>query len=465
MRNTTFTVLLFGLSSLLAAQSFTVLTPAEMDRIKAPLSAEKGIEATQNALADHAIRELTVDRALGNGQQHLFSDIIDVSGITNQKSSGRCWLFAGLNILRPDVIDRYKLEEFEFSHNYLFFYDKLEKANLFLNYMIEWRERDLEDRELQFLLDHPIGDGGQWNMVVDLVEKYGLVPMSAMPETYASSNTGDLNRLLQRKLRQSAARIRSAHSQGADLTALLDIRTAALQDVYRLLVLTLGTPPESFTWRYETTKGKVSDPVRYTPQEFRDELVREPLSEYVYLLHDPNKTYWQTYAISLDRDLVETSDMRVVNIPLDALKAQTLSTVSAGTPVWFACDVGKDQWTNEGLMVRGIYAYEELLGVNVDLTKAEQLLYGDSVPTHAMVFVGVDREKGKARQWRVENSWGTDRGKDGYWLMDDAWFDQNLYGVILPRRVLDSATLKAAETDPVVVPPWDPMYALIIGPQ
>ena len=450
------TIIMFACLALLNAQDFRKLDSDDYTLLRAQFQQDQHRMTIQNALADHSISELAVNRALQTSQQHLFSDIIDVKGITDQQSSGRCWLFAGLNILRPGVIEQFNLEDFEFSQNYLFFYDKMEKANLFLNYVIQWRDRSLEDRELNFLLENPINDGGQWNMVVDLVDKYGVVPMSAMPETYASSNTKDMNKLLRRRLRRAAAQIREGYAAGIDANGLEEIRMAAMSDIYRVLSLSLGEPPREFVWRYENKKGRPSKPVKYTPVEFRDLVVRKPLSEYVYLLHDPSKELYQTYSVTFDRDMVEKPDMSVVNIPLKMLKRQTLEAVTDGEPIWFACDVGKDQLSSDGLMVRGIYSYNELLGVDFSLSKEQQIRYRESIPTHAMVFVGVDRDKGIINQWRVENSWGTDRGREGYWLMDDAWFDQNLYGVILPRDFLTSETLEAMEKPPVVVPPWDP---------
>ncbi len=438
-----------------ALDKATILTYSKI------FNADKSTVARQNALANNSIKSLAVDKATRTRQQHLFSDKIDVKGISNQKSSGRCWLFAGLNILRPVVIDKYDLEEFEFSQNFLFFYDKLEKSNLFLNQMILMRERDIHDRELEFLLDDPIGDGGQWNMVVDLVAKYGLVPMTAMPETYASSHTGDMNNLLRKRLRKATAEIRQVDNAKTQTRILQE----TMGDIYRILALALGEPPQSFTWQYEDEDKKLSKAKVFTPQQFRDDVVNHDLADYVYLLQNPTKEYYQTYSITHDKDMVEKSDMSVLNIPGEAIKAQTLKAVLADEPIWFSCDVGQEQLGSDGLMVRGIYDYEALLGVNFNLTKSEQILYGESIPTHAMVFVGVDLVNKQPKQWQVENSWGTERGNEGYWLMDDAWFDQYLYGVILPKKYLDKKTTNALEVKPIVLPPWDAMYRMIRGPE
>jgi len=463
MMKTIFFSVVMLLSTILWSQDDGALTLEDLQYLRESFQITPSEKAIKNALADHRIKDLAVDRMTRISQNEFFTHKIDVKGVTNQKSSGRCWLFAGLNILRPQMIKKYDLEEFEFSQSYLFFYDKLEKANLFINQIIEWRDRDPDERELTWLLNHVIGDGGQWNMVVDLVEKYGLVPQYAMPETFATSHTHDVNMLLGRKLRQTASRIFNAHNSGVDEAEFDKIRMDTMEDIYRVLVLTFGTPPDTFIWQYENKNNRISKAVRYTPKQFANEVAKTNIAEYVYLLSDPLLDYYQTYIISLDRDMYDKPDMFILNLPIGDLKMLAMEQVLDDDPVWFGCDVGKEMLGKDGAMVLGIYDYESLFGIDFSLTREEQLLYRGSIPTHAMVFVGLDIQDKNPRQWLVENSWGDKKGREGYWTMDDAWFDKYLYGVIIHQKYLTREMEQALEIEPIVLPPWDPMWMMIKG--
>jgi len=286
----------FFIAITIFAQNNGAITNENLENFEKSVSGESNQKAIMNALANHRIKDLAVDREIYIKQDELFTKKLDVKGITNQKSTGRCWLFAGLIIFRPRMIEKYDLEYFEFSQSYLSFYDKLEKANLFINQIIKWKDKDPESREVDWILNHAVGDGGQWNMVVDLIEKYGLVPQYAMPETYTSSHTGDLSYLMRKKMYQAASRIFNAYNTGDATTEDYEkIRLNALEDIYKLLAMTFGKPPKSFIWKYKNSDGDVKIDKEYTPKEFAQKIVKVDLEKYVYILSDPLEEYYQTY--------------------------------------------------------------------------------------------------------------------------------------------------------------------------
>lgn len=451
-------VILILISASVFAQNNGAITNENLENFKKSVSGTGSQKAIMNALANHRIKDLAVDRETYIKQDELFTKKLDVKGISNQKSTGRCWLFAGLNIFRPRMIEKYNLENFEFSQSYLSFYDKLEKSNLFINQIIKWKDKDPESREVDWLLDHVVGDGGQWNMVVDLIEKYGMVPQYAMPETYSSSHTGDLSYLMRKKMYQTASKIFNANKTGdATVEDYEKIRINALGDIYKLLAMTFGKPPKSFIWKYKNEDGEVKIDKEYTPQEFAQKIVKVDLENYVYILSNPLEEYYQTYRVELDRDMFDKENMFVLNLPTSDMKKLATAQIMDDTPVWFGCDVGKE-FDSDGFMIRGIKDYESLFGINFDLTRKEQVLYNSSIPTHAMVFIGVDIKDNKPQKWLVENSWGTDRGREGYWTLGNDWFDKYMYGVIIEKKHLSAKMLKALETEPIILPPWDAMW-------
>ncbi len=438
------------------------LQMATLQELRASFKLNAPTRAIMNAVTANDLRALAINRQLLAPRDTLFAHVIKTHGITNQARSGRCWLFAGLNVIRQDVARRLNLENFEFSESYLFFWDKLEKANLFLESIIERRDRDVQDREVEWLLKHPIPDGGQWNMVVDLVNKYGLVPKEVMPESRHTSNTGTMNHLLAKLLRRDAAKLRTMAREGKTLSDLRAAKKEMLKDVYRVLAICMGVPPTQFQWRYKDKDGNLSELKTYTPQQFYKEVVDFDLSDYVYLINCPTRPYGKLYEITFDRDLYDRPNMTFVNVGGEVLKQCTLKMILNDQPVWFGCDVGQEDYTKRGIMSPGIYDYSALLGVDFGMSKAERILYHDSIPTHAMVFVGVDTLNGKPVKWLVENSWGTKVGDKGFLRMDDRWFDEYVYAAIVHKKYLPKRVLDVLKTKPVVLPPWDPMYAVTV---
>ena len=432
-----------------------------IEKIRDEFQMDPYTRAMYNAITNNDASKLALNRDVLREHNELFSHKLKTKGITNQKSSGRCWLFAGLNIMRPKVIEKYNLKSFEFSQNYLAFYDKLEKANRFLEYIIEFRDRDPLDREMEILLRGPWGDGGWWEYMVDLIEKYGVVPKEIMPETNSSGNTKFMNRVITWKLRSGAAEMRKMHQDGKSVKALRKVKEGILKDVYRMLVMNLGEPPAEFTWRYETADSVVSDEKVYTPTGFYQEFVGVDLREWVSIFDDPTKEYGKHYQLSMTRNMYDQEDVHYANVDVQTLKDIAVAALMDSELVWFACDVGKDQDSKLGIMAVGLYDFQSIYNTDWEMSKAEQVMYRNTSPNHAMAFIGVDMKDDKPVKWLVENSWGKDRGKDGLWTLYDTWFDEYVYNIIVQKKYVPQDILTIYDQPVIVVPPWDPMYEMV----
>ncbi len=417
---------------------------------------DAGARALVNAVTNNDVRDLVYNRDLYIKHDDLFSNKIETKGITDQESSGRCWLFAAFNIMRPAVMKRFDISGFEFSENHLFFWDKLEKANLFLEAIIETREAGIDDRELQTLLADPVPDGGWWSYAVNLIEKYGAIPKDMMPETKNSSNTRYMNSLLNSVARGYAVELREMAAGGAGEDALRGRKMEMLKTIYRILALHLGVPPGEFEWRYEDKEGEVHADV-YTPQSFYEKAIGVDLGDYVTLYDHAAHPYDAHYRIKYCRNMPDQPDMSFVNLEAGRLEKFALASVLAGDPVWFAADVGKENDYKNGIMAVGMYDYASLMGVEPELSKQNRILYRDSTPNHAMVFIGVDTKDDEPVKWLVENSWGTDRGNKGLWSMYGDWFEEYVYTIIVHKKYVSKDVLAIFETEPEILPAWDPM--------
>jgi len=438
------------------------ITAEELTEFEKDFDAQRQNKLMQNAVTKVDVKEIALDRSMVTSMDHTFSHTLDRWQATDQKQSGRCWMFAGLNVMRVDAMKSLMLDDFELSQNYIMFWDKLEKSNYFLEAIIETADRPVDDRTVHFLLRSLVSDGGQWNMFANLVAKHGLVPKSVMPETHSSSNSRSMNRILCRKLREGASELRKMYQQGATEKELRTVKNEILTIVYRILSIHLGTPPKEFLWQWTDKEKKFHRDGMITPQQFAKKYVDIPFEDFVCLVHDPRESSpaGRTFTVEYLGNVVEGGQVIYLNVGIDEIKRIAMKSIEDGKPVWFGCDTGKMMQTEHGLWDKKLFDYEGVYQTEFTLSKAERLLYGESAMTHAMVFTGVDLVDGKPRRWRVENSWGDDVGKKGFFLMNDSWFDEYVFEIAAHKSMLSPEMKKALEQEPIVLPAWDPMGSL-----
>lgn len=434
-----------------------------IQRFQANYASDPINQAVENAVARVGMQEASFNNQTLRHHPFVFSHETKKGDITNQKSSGRCWMFAALNTARVDSLTKLNVESFEFSQNYPFFWDKLERANYFLNSIIETVNEPLEGRLVQHLLFDPISDGGQWDMFAGLLRKYGAVPKSAMPETFHSSNSRGLNQFITSKLREFAKTLRDAAASGASTKELEDQKEDMLYFVYNTLVKTLGMPPTEFTYEYRDRDNNFYRIENISPQDFFNDYVGWDLENIVSLINAPtqDKPYGRRYTVKYLGTVLEEQPINYINVPNDVLKEAAVNAIKNNEPVWFGCDVGKISDRTSGIMDLDLYQYDKTLSQPSQLDKAARLDYGDSLLTHAMVLVGVDLDSdGKPINWKVENSWGKDVGDKGIFSMSDAWFDQYTYQIAVNKQYIPEEWLKALDQPVIELQPWDPMGAL-----
>jgi bleomycin hydrolase len=436
------------------------LAAADLEQLRKDFSASPAYRLAQNAVTRVTVDDVAISREIVASIDHSQSTTLDDWKVTNQERSGRCWMFAGLNLLRAGVMRKTGLKDFEFSQNYAMFWDKLERANYFLEAVIETAGRDLDDRTVAFLLESVASDGGQWNMFAALVAKHGLVPKGYMPETQSSSNTGKMNAVLRYQLHQGARAVRAAVAEGLD--AARAAKAEVMQVIYRILCIHLGTPPDRFDWQW-TDKDKTfhRDGV-LTPREFAAKYVDLPVSEYVCLVNDPRPSspLGATFTVEYLGNVVGGPRVIYLNVDTQVIKDIAAAAIQDGEPVWFGCDVGKMMSDEYAFWDAELYDLPSVYDAAFDLDKAARLAYHETAMTHAMLFTGVDVLDGVARRWRVENSWGPDRGKDGFYTMNDSWFGQYVFEIAARRSALPAELQAALDAEPIVLPAWDPMGAL-----
>lgn len=420
----------------------------------------------QNAVCKVTVDDVALNRRVVANSDFTFSQVLDDWSVTNQKKTGRCWMFAGLNLLRVGAMKKMNLKEFEFSQNYIFFWDKLERANYFLQRIIERAERPVDERSVACLLERPLDDGGQWNMFVNLIKKHGLVPKAYMPETESSSNSPKMNAVLTHKLREGAKALRDIASNGARLDELQDAKDEIIATVYRILAIHLGNPPTEFDWQWNDADRKFHSDGIMTPQRFAEKYITVPIDDYVCLVHDPRPTspIGRTFTVECLGNVEGGAIVKYLNVGIDLMKQVAMKTIMEGEPVWMGCDVGKMMHSDLGLWDSKLYDYESIYDTPLTLDKSDRLQYHQTAMTHAMLFTGVDvvgeDDEETPRRWRVENSWGEDSGRKGFYLMNDNWFDEYMFEIAARKKFLPAELRCALEEEPIVLPAWDPMGSL-----
>ena len=434
------------------------ITAEMMQQIRSSQTNTQAERAARNALAINPISELATNAEnLAMIDTH-FSHRVATKGITDQHQSGRCWLFTGLNVLRAKMISDLDLGELTFSHNYLFFYDQLEKCNLFLQAVIDTKHLPMEDRQVEWLFKNPLNDGGQFTGVSNLVMKYGVVPSEIMPENYQSNNTSQISNLLKLKLREYGLKLRAQKDRRAPVA----LKTEMLTELYSMLARAYGVPPTEFEWTLRNKAGEVISTKTYTPQSFYKEYFGDIDLEknFVMVMNDPSREYYKVYEIEYDRHVYDGDNWVYLNLPIDEVKALAIASIKDNTAMYFSCDVGKFLLSKKGTLDINNFDYESLMGVEFPMNKEERVRTFASGSSHAMTLIAVDLdEEGNARKWMVENSWGAASGGQGNLIMTDEWFEEYMFRVVVDKKYIPAETLKLLEQKPIMLPSWDPMFA------
>ena len=433
------------------------------DKLYAAYEANPKFAAMENAISHNGLLASLEKRSAAVENTPFFSLDLTKDKVSDQKASGRCWMFAALNTFRHKMIAGFQLEDFELSQAHTFFWDKYEKSNWFLEQVIATADQELTSRKVKFLLDTPQQDGGQWDMVVSLFEKYGVVPKSVYPESISSSNSRELNQILNKLLRQDAQILRELMAEGANSSELQAKKEELLQEVFNFLAMNLGLPPRQFDFSYRDKDNHFHSESGLTPLTFYQKYVDLKLADYVSIINAPtaDKPYGRSYTVEMLGNVVGSKPVRYLNVEMDRLKELAITQMKAGETVWFGSDVGQSSNRKAGVMAEGMHDFTASMDIRLTQDKAGRLDYSESLMTHAMVLTGVDLdENGKAKKWKVENSWGEKVGNKGYFVASDAWMNEYTYQIVVRKEFLTAAELAAYEAEPLVLAPWDPMGAL-----
>ncbi len=439
------------------------LSSSFTDKLFADFQDNSKLRAVENAVTHNGLLKSLETRQSQVENDHVFSIDLTKDKVANQKASGRCWMFAALNTFRHKLISDLNLDNFELSQAHTFFWDKYEKSNWFLEQVIATADQELGSRKVKFLLDVPQQDGGQWDMVVALFEKYGVVPKSAYPESVSSSNSRELNQYLNKLLRQDAQILREAVAAGVGAEGIRAQKEALLQEIFNFLAVNLGLPPRTFDFAYREKDNNYHSDKNITPQEFFKKYVGLNLSDYVSVINAPtaDKPYGKSYTVDMLGNVVGSRAVRYLNLDMTRFKELAIAQMQAGETVWFGSDVGQISDRQKGILATNVYDFDTAMNISFTQDKAGRLDYSESLMTHAMVLTGVDlAENGEPLKWKVENSWGEKVGDKGYFVASDAWMDEFTYQIVVRKEFLTDEELAAYEAEPTVLAPWDPMGAL-----
>ena len=431
------------------------ISQAMLNDIRSSQKMTTADRAIANAIAANSIDALAKNHANAGAIDTHFSIETPTQTITDQLQSGRCWMFSGMNVLRSAFAQRTDSLRVDFSQAYLFFYDQLEKANLFLQGIIDTREKPMEDQMVEWLFKHPISDGGQFTGISDIIGKYGVVPASVMPETYSSENTSQIANLIGLKLKEFGLQLRQAAAEGAKTAALEEQKTTMLGTIYRMLALAFGEPVEHFTW---TMNGETKE---YTPLSFYQTFLGNDLTgNYVMLMNDPSREFYKCYEIDYDRHTYDGRNWTYVNLPIEDIKAMAIQSIKDSTMMYFSCDVGKFLDSKRGTLDLNNYDYASLMGTTFGMDKKQRIQTFASGSSHAMTLMAVDLDaNGKPKKWMVENSWGAEAGYQGHLIMTDEWFNEYMFRLVVEKKYVPASVLDILKQKPIRLPAWDPMFA------
>lgn len=437
------------------------ISPDMLGQIRQTYQGTASDKALRNAIGNNSIRNLALNQENMQNMDTHFSVRVNSKGITDQQSSGRCWLFTGLNVMRAKAIAKYNMPAFEFSEIYPFFWDQLEKSNLFLQGIIDTSDKPLEDKTVQWLFQHPLSDGGTFTGVADIVGKYGLVPKEAMPETNSSNNTSQMAELISLKLKEYGLQLRELGTNGAKRSVMLEEKTKMLGTIYRMLVLNLGVPPTEFNFVRKDAQGNPVETEHHTPMSFLEKYGdKDLLTNYVMLMNDPSREYYKCYEIDYDRHRYDGKNWTYINLPVADIKEMAIASLKDSTMMYFSCDVGKFLNSKRGLLDVNNYDYESLMGTTFGMDKKQRIQTFSSGSSHAMTLMAVDLDKdGKPLKWMVENSWGPQAGYQGHLIMTDRWFDEYMFRLVVETKYVPEKVKELLKQKPIRLPAWDPMFA------